>query len=148
MSDFRLLMRQKKIAEEAGIFQQMVSSVTAKVGITSLNSHFCSGDHGTICWYGAKEARVWIKVCKFSGEELEFISCSSHPISGSFLSFTCRLIIPPFYFGTILLLPKKTSNPVCLILTQSYSFATDFAWQCACVSRFLSFPKATHPFPL
>ena len=28
----------------------------------SLNSHFCSDDPGTTCWYGAKEARVWIKV--------------------------------------------------------------------------------------
>ena len=34
-----------------------------KVAIISLNSHFCSGENGTICWYGVKEARVWIKVC-------------------------------------------------------------------------------------
>ena len=49
MSDFRLLMRQKEIAEEAGIFQQMVSSVTAKVGITSLNSHWAGIYSGTRC---------------------------------------------------------------------------------------------------
>jgi hypothetical protein len=33
-------MSEKEIAEKAGIPQQMVSSITAKVGITSLNSHF------------------------------------------------------------------------------------------------------------
>jgi hypothetical protein len=35
----------------------------SRLWITSLNSHFCSGDNGTTCWYGAKRARVWIKVC-------------------------------------------------------------------------------------
>ena len=40
MSDIMLLMGQKEIAERAGISQQMVSYITAKVGITSLNSHF------------------------------------------------------------------------------------------------------------
>ena len=49
MSDFRLLMRQQEIAEKAGISQQMVSSVTAKVGITSLNSHLTENYSGTIC---------------------------------------------------------------------------------------------------
>ena len=46
-----------------------LSLVTAKVYITSLNSHFCSGDNATTCWYGAKRARVWIKVChsQYSG---------------------------------------------------------------------------------
>jgi hypothetical protein len=38
MSDSSLLMTQQEIAEKAGISQQMVSSITAKVGITSLNS--------------------------------------------------------------------------------------------------------------
>ena len=40
MSGPRFLMSQQEIAEKAGISQQMVSSITAKVGITSLNSHF------------------------------------------------------------------------------------------------------------
>jgi hypothetical protein len=40
MSGSRFLMSQQEIAEKAGISQQMMSSITAKVGITSLNSHF------------------------------------------------------------------------------------------------------------
>ena len=40
-----------------------LTSTSAKLCITSLNSHFCFGDNGTTCWYGAKGARVWIKVC-------------------------------------------------------------------------------------
>ena len=32
--------------------------VTAKVAMTSLNSHFSSGDNSATCWYGAKGARV------------------------------------------------------------------------------------------
>jgi len=40
-------MSQQEIAEKAGISQQMVSSITAKVGITSLNSHFAGIYRGT-----------------------------------------------------------------------------------------------------
>ena len=47
MSDIRLLMGQKEIAEKAGIFQQTVSSLTAKVEIISLNSHFLSMNFST-----------------------------------------------------------------------------------------------------
>ena len=41
-----------------------------KVQVTSLNSYFCSGDHDTTYWYGAKEARVWIKVCNPHSQSL------------------------------------------------------------------------------
>ena len=40
MSDSSLLITKQEIAEKAGVSQQMVSSITAKVGITSLNSQF------------------------------------------------------------------------------------------------------------
>jgi len=49
MSGPRFLMSQQEIAEKAGISQQMVSSITAKVGITSLNSHFTPKESGTKC---------------------------------------------------------------------------------------------------
>jgi hypothetical protein len=48
---------------DRGGFVCLVRLESRKLEITSLNSHFCSSDHGTTCWYGAKEARVWIKVC-------------------------------------------------------------------------------------
>ena len=47
MSGPRFLMSQQEIAEKAGISQQMVSSITAKVGITSLNSHSAGIEFGT-----------------------------------------------------------------------------------------------------
>jgi hypothetical protein len=40
-------MSQYEIAEKAGISQQMVSSITAKVAITSLNSHSPDFQSGT-----------------------------------------------------------------------------------------------------
>ena len=40
-----------------------------RMWITSLNSHFCSNEKVTKCWYGAKEARVWIKVCNIKFQE-------------------------------------------------------------------------------
>ena len=49
MSDSRFLITQQEIAEKAGISQQMVSSITAKVGITFLNSHFHRIKSGTQC---------------------------------------------------------------------------------------------------
>jgi hypothetical protein len=42
-------MSEKEIAEKAGISQQMVSSITAKVSITSLNLHFHRVKSGTQC---------------------------------------------------------------------------------------------------
>ena len=49
MSRFRFLMSQEEIAEKAGISQQVVGSITAKVEITSLNSHFCPSEPSTKC---------------------------------------------------------------------------------------------------
>ena len=49
MSDIRLLMGQEEIAEKAGIIQQMVSFITVKVEIKSLNSHFAGIISGTRC---------------------------------------------------------------------------------------------------
>ena len=40
MIDSKFLMTQQEIAEKAGISQKMVNSITGKVEITSLNSHF------------------------------------------------------------------------------------------------------------
>lgn len=58
--------------------------------------------------------RTWIKVCNISfvGRDGNQSLVLPFPILGSFLSFTCRLLIPSLHCGFILLLPKKTSRPV------------------------------------
>jgi hypothetical protein len=62
MREFRLLMTQQEIAGKAGISQQMVSYITSKVEITSLNSHFHLLELSTRYGSWISRPNVWIKV--------------------------------------------------------------------------------------
>lgn len=48
-----------------------------------------------------------------------------------FLVFKCQLITSLLYFGFVVILFKKTSHPVYLILPSAYFVTADSAWQCS-----------------
>ena len=81
MSDFRLLMTQQEIAEEAGISQQMVNSVTAKLWITSLNLHLTPPKRlGTQCGSWSSKAKEVIRLCNAQFRGLAWTSNHTKPM--------------------------------------------------------------------
>ena len=48
----------------------LLSGITAKVKITSLNTHFCPSESSTKCGSLVSKEKVWIKVCNLHSRSL------------------------------------------------------------------------------